>query len=310
MVMANISTAAIGTTVSAVSGRARTRIAVVVGVVLVAALALAITELASSNTTHQAQGGSSTTISGPNPSTGSTPSSPPVTSNLSPTSTDGPAPTVVPVVECPTTYGVVGGSLPNAPLPSRITVDLPSNVAAQLSYYSNRTRNLTPVLGPKNWHCSVAVGADGSTGVDLWPSGTAEATSGTAGQPGVLAASDAACQGCVYVTVCAFVTNAGQQLGYADGGIPCRPRPTTESVDWIAGSASSTGPVVHDVIGFEDPTLPDARNGIVLYDYSTNLNGGPGGSASQETCTLPEAEHALCTAILNDFDNRAWLMNP
>jgi hypothetical protein len=113
----------------------------------------------------------------------------------------------------------------------------------------------------------------------------------------------------VYVTVCAFLTNAGQQLGYANTGIPCRPRPANESVDWITGSPSNTGPVVHDAIGFEDSTLPDARNGIVLYDYSTNLNRGPGGTASQETCTLPEPDHALCTAILNDFYRRAWMMN-
>jgi hypothetical protein len=112
----------------------------------------------------------------------------------------------------------------------------------------------------------------------------------------------------VYATVCGFITNVGQQLGYGNGGIPCRPRPSDESVDWIAGSPSDTGAAVHDVIGFEDPSLPDAKNGIVLYNYSTSVNGGPGGSASQETCTLPEVDHALCTAILNDFNARAWMM--
>jgi hypothetical protein len=282
---------------------------VVIAVVLVGALAVVIWQVTSSNSAHHASGASSSTNPGVTPTTGATVASGPA-GNITPTTlTNQAASAVVPVVECPTTYGVVGGTIPNPPLPTSITVNLPSGVATKLSFYSNQTRTLTPVLGPKNWHCSVAVGADGSTGVDLWPSGTAEAASGAAGQPGVQAASDSACQGCVYATVCGFVSTAGEQLGYADAGIPCRPRPTGESVDWITGSASSPGTVVHDVIRFEDPTLPDPRNGIVLYHYSTNLNGGPGGSASQEICTLPSAEHALCTAILNDFDNRSWLIN-
>jgi hypothetical protein len=292
-----------------VNRRARGGIAVGVGVVLVGAVAFAVVQLTTSKSTRHPPGASSAT----NPGT-SSPTQAPTSAGSAPnrpstTVANSSAPPAVPVVECPTAYGIVGGSIPNPPLPTSIAVNLPSTVAAQLSYYSNQTRNLTPVMGPRNWHCSVAVGADGSTGVDLWPPGAAQANLGTAGQPGVLAISDGACQGCVYVTVCDFATNAGRQLGYTNSGLPCRPRPANESVDWITGSASSAGPSVHDVIGFEDPTVPDPRNGIVLYDYSTTLNGGPGGSASQETCTLPEADHVLCTAILNDFDSKAWMMN-
>jgi hypothetical protein len=203
----------------------------------------------------------------------------------------------VPVVACQSSYGVPP-SHGGAALPRVITVDLPRTAADLLTYYTNDTRTVTPILAPRSWRCQVQVGADGTTGFDIRPA----ASSGTGGQPGVDAASDSACQGCVYSTVCAFVPGAAAQLGYA--GLPCPASGVGTTVDFIKGSAAAAGPVVDDVIGFTVPTEPTPTRGVVLYRY----HAGVGGSASQETCNLPAAAPDLCTAILRAFVAAAWLL--
>jgi hypothetical protein len=178
---------------------------------------------------------------------------------------------------------------------------LGAGLAKALAYYTNNRRTLEPVLGPRGWDCQVQVGADGTTGLDVYPPGKSPTPSGT-GHPEVQAASDSLCQGCVYSTVCALVPAAGQQLGFAM--LPCSPRAQGEVVTWLSGSPKSTKVPAHDVIAFEEaghvPT-----NGVVLYDYQP----GRGGMASEETCTLPAGQRAICTAILNSFIEERWLMN-
>jgi hypothetical protein len=108
----------------------------------------------------------------------------------------------------------------------------------------------------------------------------------------------------VYGTVCRFVLTAATQLGYSDSGLACAPTPADESTYWIKGSSKADLPT-SDVIGFEDPATPDPRDGVVLYDKGAEGNG----SASEDDCTLPANQHSLCTAILNNFSDQAWLMN-
>jgi hypothetical protein len=64
-----------------------------------------------------------------------------------------------------------------------------------------------------------------------------------------------------------------------------------------------------DVISFEDPTTPAPTNGVILYQDNHASSGGGQGVESSDLCTLPAAEHALCTAILNDFIAKDWLMH-
>ena len=209
----------------------------------------------------------------------------------------GPA---VPVTACASSYGA-GPPTGLAVLPRSLRPGLPTRVAKELAYYTNDRRTLDPVLAPRGWDCQVQVGADGTTGVDVYPPGTSPAPSG-AGHEEVQAASGSACQGCVYSTVCALVPAAGKQLGFAT--LPCAPRPRGEVVIWISGSPKDNAPPVHDVIAFEEPGH-DPAHGVVLYDYRT----GRGGEASEETCTLPSDQRALCTAIVDNFVAAGWLMN-
>jgi hypothetical protein len=213
-----------------------------------------------------------------------------------PTASTGPA---VPVVACASSYGA--GPPAGLPvLPHTLRPGLPAPVAKVLAYYTNDQRTLDPVLGPRGWDCEVQVGADGTTGLDIYPPGTSPTPSGT-GHPEVQAASDSACQGCVYSTVCALVPAAGQQLGFAM--LPCAPRSKGEVITWLAGSPKNNKPPVRDVIAFAQPGH-DPTRGVVLYDYRP----GEGGAASEETCTLPTDQRSLCTAVLNSFVAHHWLM--
>jgi len=238
------------------------------------------------------------------------------------TATAGAASVAVPVVECPTAYAGANPGAPSTTYPDTMAISATASVAGQLALYSNDTRSLSPVLAPRGWSCQVSVAVDGGVAVLVFPS-TATPPSAFATLPASVtqidAASDGACQSCIYSTVCPFVTNAGQQLGYGPGsGVDCAMAPTLEKVAFDQGSPGDTGSTIADVITVLDPagiagdgdpsggTYPAL--GVVLYDWASS-NGSPqSDGASKETCLLPSAEGGLCAAITQDFTTRAWLM--
>jgi hypothetical protein len=229
---------------------------------------------------------------------------------------------VVPVIQCPTSYGFPNPGPSGAPYPSTIALDVPDATAEQLAAYSDDYRDLTPVLGPRGWSCSVSIGADGSTGVLIYPPAAATPTPGSEGQIGpplVSAASDSACMGCIYQTVCPFVPTAAQQLGYQGWACSNTP-PAQETVRFVNGSPTTSPPAaIFDVIDVTDPPGvsgdadgsggPDTAEGVILYD-SVSSSGTVGQTtyASGESCALPASDQGLCTAIIDDFVTRAWLM--
>jgi hypothetical protein len=248
-------------------------------------------------------------------STSTNPASTTTAAAATATTTSGPV--ALPVVECPTTRGVQGS--PPSVYPSSIAVSIDPSLAPQVAYYSDDTRSLAPVMGPAGWSCGVEVGADGSTVVAIYPSAeSGDFTSRLLPQPftassdqAVVAYSPSACQGCIYDLVCPLITDAGQQLGYSQ---PCLgTKPDAESVDWLNGSPDSPISLsTSDQISFADPPgvsgdgTPSGgaytANGVINYIYNPSSEG----SASSITCTLPDSQHTICSAILNDFDNRNW----
>ena len=80
--------------------------------------------------------------------------------------TDGirtPVITVLPVISCPTSYGVQPPPSPFVPH------ELPTtSVVRGLSYYSN---GRITVLGPAGWACGALVAADGGQKLDVYPPG-------------------------------------------------------------------------------------------------------------------------------------------
>lgn len=206
---------------------------------------------------------------------------------------------MVPVVACPSEYGA--GPPTGLPiLPKAMGLGLPAAAAGKLSFYTDHTRTLAPVLAPRGWACNVLIGADGSGGVNIYPHGRPQ-PGPTSGKPLVSALSYGACQGCIWGAVCAYIKGVGQQLGQP--GMTCTPLPKGERVTWLKGSATKDTPPVRDVIGVTVPTKPDALNGVVLYDY---VKGD--GYASTAGCTLPATDHKWCTDILNFFVKEKWLM--
>jgi serine/threonine protein kinase len=210
-------------------------------------------------------------------------------------------PTTIPIVDCPTTWGSETPH-PSISTAQSATVDFPATIASQLAFYTTQTESVPPVLGPAGWTCAASVGGDGSTGIYIYPAGTPRPAQGQIGQPLVSVSSDSACQGCVFGTVCRFIPSAGNQLGYGNT-FTCPAGPPGENVYWLRGSAASSPPF-SDAVAFSDPGNPDPLNGVVLYN-----NPGRQSSASEDDCTLPVSEHALCTAILNNFVTQRWLMS-
>jgi len=226
---------------------------------------------------------------------------------------------VVPVIECPSMYANGNPGPPSGTYPDTMAVSAPASVADQLAFYSNDTRSLPPILGPRGWSCQVAVGEDGTTGVEVFPSTTSPPSAYSelsADVEQVSALWNSGCRGCIYGTVCPFVSNAADQQGYGPGSgvtFPCSKRPAQEKVSFAKGSPSDAGPVVEDVINFTDPAGvkgdgepsggPYAAVGVVLYDWTADVD-----AASEETCLLAAPEQALCSTITQDFVNRDWMM--
>lgn len=206
------------------------------------------------------------------------------------------ATTSVPVVVCPTSFGVTPTST-GAPPPGPREIRLPAQVRDRVAVYADQADRME-LLGPRGWRCSALYGADGSGGVAVYPPGqpvpdaapfrrsTAEA---------VVGSETAACVGCREVQACPlFAAAAGDYQ--RDFGAPCpETRPTTESVQRLAPG----------VVGFEDPPGvagdgnpsggPDPANGVMTY-HAASTDG-----SWLDTCTLPSSDHVLCTAALALF---------
>lgn len=209
-----------------------------------------------------------------------------------------------------------------AAYPSTLALNIAATSAEQLAAYSDDYRDLAPILGPRGWSCSVSVGADGSTGVAIYPPTAATPTPGPEGQiapPLVSAHSNSACMGCIYQTLCPFVPGAATELGYQGWACSNTP-PAQETVRFVLGSPTNSPPAsIFDVIELTDPPGvagdadgsggPDTAEGVILYD-SVSDSGTVGQTtyASEESCALPASDEDLCGAIIDDFVSRAWLM--
>ncbi len=225
----------------------------------------------------------------------------------------GSIPADLPVAECPTTYGVSG--TPPSSVASRMATSLPPDLASQLSFYSDANRSVSPVLAPKHWSCHVVVAADGGITIVVSEPGSdagAPQTTPAIGFRGIVAHSSGACQGCAFQMVCALIPSA--QRDFADNGYSCQAvRPPSETVAYTDGAQGS----INRLVKIEDPphvsgsAMPSGGtySAIAVLSYVPSA-AGRGASAAEATCVLPDPQHSLCTAILNDFDDRSWPMTP
>jgi len=115
----------------------------------------------------RSSGGASRAVSSPRASTSQGRVSSPGSNQTSSAS----ASASIPLVICPTTFGIPS---PPAPVrqPARVTVDPPPAAASDLAACSDDLGQMR-LIAPRGWACAALYGADGRGGVALYPTGQA-----------------------------------------------------------------------------------------------------------------------------------------
>ncbi len=260
------------------------------------ALLLAYGPLSSSPPHRTAPAGHSST---PPPTTVPTTNTP--STAVTPTTTT-PAPnsvaTALPVVKCPTNFAITTPP-PPTPVPTTFVVRVPADERSTLALYTD-TNEIEMVLAPRGWNCQAGYGADGSGSISVYPGGqstpnpASEVTirprssdeaitlSETGGSP-VIAAGTA----CPYFASAAVQTQQ-YGVGHCTAPVNAVVEPISQDAVGLAIPAGQTAP------GIPSGGLY-VTNVVVLYTAATQ----PGTYLG--SCTLPQSEHAACTAVLNDI---------
>ena len=208
--------------------------------------------------------------------------------------------TMLDIVVCPTTFGITNPELPH--LPTRLGTNVPAALAGRLSVYTDR-QGVLYVIAPAGWRCAALDAADGSPSVTVVPPGTSPQPSvrgfTSDRREAVAASGTSACRGCTYALVCPLLPDPAGAAVY--GACP-HARPAGESVTHPSSSTAAFGDPP-GITGDGAPSWgPYPANGLIIHHPPTANPGAETGYI--ETCTLPEADHALCTAALNDFLRR------
>lgn len=215
---------------------------------------------------------------------GTTPTTPtvPITTSTTPTSSTTAGAIVTPPAQLATaqepvracvTTGGAGGATAE---PRSIQARLPPDLAHTLSFYSSTALTL---LAPAAWRCHGSVAEDGSASFVVQPSYYSPSS--------VIASTGGSCAGCSAMTACPFFPSAGALT-------PSRSCPQTEPKRQIERRINST------LVEFEDPPGVNGPSrftaiGAMIYRHETDM---------LETCRLPAAQRATCSASLGDFIKR------
>lgn len=235
-------------------------------------------------------------LSGTPSASASTSSSSSTTATIVPTTTrPSTSVTEVPLVACPTTYGVTQSSTPT--LPPSEPIALPSALIGQVAIYSDG-QGQVEVLAPYGWSCAAQVGADGSSSTMVYPPGeplSAADLHTTSRDEAVVGSQTSACYGCTLGQACPLFPAAAKAYEATYG--PC---PSTPPPDQSVVQLSATAVAFSDPPGVKGEGVPSGgpytANGVMTYVNLTNA-----APSYLDTCTLPASQHALCTAALNLF---------
>jgi hypothetical protein len=158
------------------------------------------------------------------------------------------------------------------------------------------------LVGPTvGWTCNGSFGADGSGLLALAPVGTSVPLSGltwhlpaSSSTQAIVAMESGASSVQGALLVCPFFS-AAKAAAQQSGGSSCAGSPSQEVVP-----ASGVQAGFQDPPGVAGAGYPsggsNAANGVALYQPKPTE-----ASAYLATCTLPTAQHDLCTAVLNQF---------
>ncbi len=201
----------------------------------------------------------------------------------------------IPVVTCPTSFGLPDETI--GPVPPTMTATVTPAVAAQVTFYGNGTLTL---LGPKGWQCEAAVGVDGSSSMVITPPGQPTPTgSPSPDRQAVTAFTGGACVGCIATMACGLFPEAWRL--FDQPGLSC---PTTTPAGELVTRPMPSSAVFEDppgVAGTGEPSGGRYRAlGLMVFDPGTGA-GGSGAdfpSALKVTCTLPDAMAQVCDEIV------------
>jgi len=209
------------------------------------------------------------------------------------------ASTHIPVVACHVTSGAGPVSRP----PRSASTQVAPSLAHAFSFYA-----VGPllILAPRSWHCDGGLGADGSMSVTVYNPHAGffpTAVNGYQPQQAVTAQVPSAGTNGPLFLACTFFADAAyalRQSGNRCGG--AIPMPLGER-DSRAGLYLHTFADPPGVSGNGSPSGGrNPANGFVTWYPAADNHGLV--AAVSATCTLPQAAHATCTAILNDFLRR------
>lgn len=189
------------------------------------------------------------------------------------TSPPQPTMTVEPVKVCATSGPGAQGAASR--VPGGMRASLPAGLT-HLSFYAN---NALTVLAPAGWSCQSTVAEDGGAEYAVEPSVYSHDV--------VTASTGGACAGCSAETACPFFPSA-------DSLVPDQRCPSTAPKRQREVRISSTLVEFEDPPGVQGPS-PFTALGVMIYRDDNAL---------LETCRLPAAQRATCSAILNDFVKR------
>jgi hypothetical protein len=200
----------------------------------------------------------------------------------------------LPVVECPTQYGIAN---PGPPGPVK-SVTVPGDVASSLANYTDGSHGMS-VVGPRGWHCSALDAADGTESLFVAPPGASSVTPsfGTKDtREGIGAMSGGSAQ-LPYWLTCAAMPDLG-----VTGDLPCTKVPAGEQFTRIDHTtAAFIDPPGVAGIGTPSGGRYAARGQI---RYSPRPIPTMGDDAAEVTCTLPASDASLCQTIVDGF--RPW----
>jgi hypothetical protein len=242
-------------------------------------------------TVNRPVGASATTARAPATSRPGSAATAATTSTASASAVPAGAPTTssLPVVICPTTFGVTPSPRPLAQ-PTAVPTAVPSPLAGRLSIYVD-DQGTMGLVGPLGWVCSALYGADGSGGVAVYPSGEPIPSDWGAGWrlpessgvQAIIGSETSACMGCQVGQACPLFSSAAQDFqSYFGRACPKTGLVAFNDPPGVAGDGIPSGG--------QNPA-----NGAMTY-YSADQNG-----SWLETCTLPAAEKDMCTVSLDHF---------
>jgi len=206
-------------------------------------------------------------------------------------------PTLValPVVECPTMYGITNPGQPGAVT----SVIVPGDVESSLANYTDGLHTVS-VVGPRGWHCSAIDAADGNVFLFVAPPGASSApaySNSKDPREGVGATIGGSAQ-IPYEFTCAAMPDLG-----VSGSESCPKVPAGEHFTRINHTtADFIDPPGVAGIGTPSGGSNAARGRI---RYSPRPIPTMGDLAAEITCTLPASDAGLCQTILDGF--RPWL---